>query len=296
MDEQNRVSVVVPVYNDPEGIRTTLTSLIEQTDRSLFEVFVVDNDSTDETPTVIESFESNYPELISGLEETTVQSSYAARNTGIERSSGDIVAFLDADETVEETWVADISQRFDELSVDYLGCNVRMSILQDCNSLWGRYDAVMGLPVRHYLEREQFAPTCALAVRREVFRQVGLFDETLVSGGDKEFGKRVHEAGFTQKYADDIIVTHPVRETFREHIKKAARIGRGQTQLWQNHDLASHPISPLRFLPPSPARIRDRAGDNEPFLVIYFMAYVLKMVQTASSVSHLFRRSARGDQ
>jgi hypothetical protein len=56
-------------------------------------------------------------------------------------------------------------------------------------------------------------------------------------------------------------------------------------QLWNRHGLAPHPLSPTRWLPPSPRRIESRHRDGEVALVIlYPVMYLLKLVQTGSSV------------
>lgn len=284
MSVKPRLSVIIPAYNDPEGLQDTLNSLINQQDTPKYEIVVVDNDSTDETPSVIDEFEAEYPGLVFGYSERDMQSSYAARNTGIEEASGDIIAFLDADMTVDETWVRDICQCFEELDVDYLGCNVEMYIPNGEDTFWARYDVAMGLPVKHYLETKRFAPTCALTVRREVFDVVDTFDQTLVSGGDKEFGRRVHDAGLMMGYTDQIVVRHPARSTFQAHVKKAARIGRGQVQLWREYDLAPHPLSPVRFLPPNPFRVRNRQKENSNFLFIYISDFFFKIIQTVYGI------------
>lgn len=283
MTENIGLSVIIPVYNDPDGIRVTLSSLLKQKNAPALEILVVDNDSDDDTLSVISEFESKYPQLVTALEEIDIQSSYAARNKGIKHSSGRVLAFLDADESVGPTWAADVWTRFEQSDVDYLGCNVDVYIPEEENTFWARYDAEMGLPVEHYLKAKQFAPTCALAIRRTVVDKVGTFNENLVSGGDKEFGHRVHEAGFRSGFAEDIVVRHPARTTSREHVKKAIRIGRGRTQLWRSVGLDSHPFSPVRFLPPSPKRVRTRMRGEEPFIKVYSAAYLLKLVQTTSS-------------
>jgi glycosyltransferase involved in cell wall biosynthesis len=51
----SRLAVVVPVYNEAAGIRATLEALARQTDGD-FDVVFVDNDSTDDSVAVIESF------------------------------------------------------------------------------------------------------------------------------------------------------------------------------------------------------------------------------------------------
>ncbi len=290
MSADPHLSVVIPVYNDPDGIRQTLRSLVDQRNPPSYEVRAVDNDSTDHTKETVEEFATDYPELVFSDSETDVQSSYAARNTGIEQASGEIIVFLDADETVGETYLRDVVRRFDESEVDYLGCNVQMYIPDGEDTIWARYDVAMGLPVEHYLRTKQFAPTCALVVRREVVEQVGLFDETLVSGGDKEFGNRVAREGFNMGYADNIVIRHPARTSFQSLVNKSKRIGKGQTQLWMKYDLATSPFNLGRVLPPSPKRVDERSDGSSSFLSILIIEYILKLVQTFSGISTLIYR------
>lgn len=293
MDFSPVLSVIIPVYNDPGGLEQTLRSLVRQENATDFEIIVVDNNSTDKTPHVIDEFEETHPDLVFGYLETKIQGSYAARNTGIEHASGDFLAFIDADVTVEDTWIADVLGRFQNSDVDYLGCNVEMYIPDRENTIWARYDVAMGLPVEHYLQTKHFAPTCSLVVRKEVIEQVGRFDETLVSGGDKEFGNRVAREGLSMEYADEIVVRHPARTSLKGHVNKAKRIGRGQTQLWQQYDLASHPLSLERFLPPSPSRVKKRSGGEMSPIIVYLIELLLKQIQGLSSLSTLYQQYCR---
>ena len=91
---------------------------------------------------------------------------------------------------------------------DYMDCNVELT-LPDNPSLPVRYDHHTGFPIEAYLTHQQFAPTCCLFVRRSVFNDVGLFDNRLESGGDKEFGNRVDEAGYDLHFAEDVTMYHP---------------------------------------------------------------------------------------
>ncbi|MFW5950378.1 MAG: glycosyltransferase, partial [archaeon] len=223
----NAISIVVPVHNDPGGVGTTLESLTEQFPHTVNRIFVVDNASTDETPAVVQSYEE---ELITLLYETDIQSSYAARNTGIRNSETELIAFLDADMTISENWLENALQTFHATETDYLACNVELTLPEN-PSLPARYDHHTGFPVQQYLERQHFAPTCCLFVRREVFADVGLFDPRLVSGGDKEFGNRVHDAGYGMAFADSATVYHPTRNSLRSLVTKDVRVGRGLAQL-----------------------------------------------------------------
>nr|WP_268762280.1 glycosyltransferase [Halorubrum saccharovorum] len=176
----------------------------------------------------------------------------------MEHADGDVLAFLDADETVDEDWLETALAAMDEQDVDYLGCNVELTLSED--TLVGRYNAHTGFPVKQYLEEEHYAPTCALLVRREVFEEVGLFDARLISGGDREFGERVHEAGYDQGYAENATVYHPARTSFKSLAKKNFRVGRGFCQKQRYY--------PERYgkpgVPPTPSGPSGDDDENEP--------------------------------
>jgi glycosyltransferase involved in cell wall biosynthesis len=248
------ISLIVPVYNDSVGIAATLQSALSQSYHD-FEILVVDNGSTDDTRDVIRNYTQDH-DHIHLLVEDEIQGSYAARNKGIQHADGDVLAFIDADETVDADWLETALQAMNEQDADYLGCNVELTLPEE--TLVGRYNARTGFPVKQYLETEHYAPTCALLVRREVFEDVGPFDARLISGGDREFGERVHDAGYEQGYTADATVYHPARTDFASLAKKNFRVGRGFCQKQRYY--------PDRFgkpgIPPTPGG--DGGGDDEP--------------------------------
>jgi glycosyltransferase involved in cell wall biosynthesis len=87
------VSVVIPTYNRAETIGRAIDSVLRQSYRNI-EVIVVDDGSTDATSAVL----ARYGERIISVEQENGGPS-AARNTGVRESSGEIVAFLDSDDT-----------------------------------------------------------------------------------------------------------------------------------------------------------------------------------------------------
>lgn len=301
MSDKTSVSVIIPVHNDPEGIQTTLDSLISQQYAS-YEILPVDNDSADHTTDIIAEFATDHRDRVQPCTETDVQSSYAARNNGIKNSSGDILLFLDADMWVTKNWIEDIVTVLKSHDYNYLGCNVKI-IASEQPNFWERYEQSFSFPVEAYIKNKHFAPTCALAVRREVFEEVGLFDERLESGGDKQFGQRVHRAGFSQGYTEDVTAYHPARDSWNALCSKALRIGRGRAQKRRHYsdiDSSNHPLHPINFFPPSPFRLRRRFSGQEvliPSLVgFYLLDYVLKLLQTYSTIRETIaqRRSDRG--
>lgn len=224
------ISVIIPVYNCPEGLRDTVESLIDQDyPKEKYEIIIADNGSNDDTFTVVNNFIDRFPNLVQVVIEDNIQSSYAARNKGIEASGGDILCFIDADMTVKPDYLSNIEDYFNENSVDYLGCNV--NIYTNKNTLTAKYNLVNGFPVKSYLESHHFVPTCCLSIKRSVIEKVGYFDNRLESSGDMEFGHRVYDAGLKQIYVEKISANHPARWRYKSLISKAKRVARGIAQL-----------------------------------------------------------------
>jgi GT2 family glycosyltransferase len=256
---ETRVAVVVPVYNDPEGVVSTLRSLDAPHGSIAPTVTVVDNGSTDDTARAVESFDPTHVD-VELRSETAVQSSYAARNAGIEHADADVLAFVDADVTVADDYLERAFTHLHDNDLDYVGCRVDLSIEGE-STLAARYNAHTGFPIRQYVERHRYAPTCSLVVRREVFEDVGLFDPRLLSGGDVEFGNRVDAAGYDLGYCADAVASHPVRSSVRSLYDKNVRVGRGHCQLQRYYpERYGEPPIPPRHAPldvdtppPSPA-------------------------------------------
>lgn len=89
------VSVVIPAYNASRFIERTLESVLSQTYRNL-EVLVVNDGSTDDTATIVERYVA-LDSRITLLHQANAGVA-AARNLGIETSTGELIAFVDADD------------------------------------------------------------------------------------------------------------------------------------------------------------------------------------------------------
>jgi glycosyltransferase AglI len=286
------ISVIIPVYNDPDGIKDTLNSLVNQ-DYGVdnFEIIVVDNGSTDSTLSVINAYIERYPELIRLVIEDKIQSSYAARNKGIISSRGSIIAFIDSDMSVDGDWLKKIDQSLEEHHWDYLGCNVE--IYYKKKSIYELYDKMKGFPVERYMNVTKFAPTCCLVVRKVLFDELGLFDSMLISSGDYEFGNRVFSSGHNMYFASDIIMNHPARSSLRQLLKKSFRIGRGQKQLLTYYPgrfdkFRRRLITPSNYLPIMPRNLSISMRENKIWgqlglrdkIKIYFITWISKLSNT----------------
>lgn len=297
------LSVVIPVYNDPAGIRTTLESLTAQTyPAEAYEILVVDNGSEDDTREVVGEYCDRYPDLVTLLVEDEIQSSYAARNRGIEHAGGSLVSFVDADMSVESTWAESVVASHGEHEWDYMGCDIAVYADGDRSLavLFERHFS--GFPVKRYLEEQHFTVTACLTVRREVFEEVGRFDARVVSSGDVEFGKRVHAAGFDQHFEVDVTMYHPARATLRELLSKNVRIGRGRAQLACHRPERFETRSFLnvrRYLPPHPVRIWEKTTDRSSLdlgetLAVFAIAYLCKLFSSIGELTEYVETKRKG--
>jgi glycosyltransferase involved in cell wall biosynthesis len=111
------ISVVIATYNRAALLAGALQSLAKQTlDPSLFEIVVVDNASTDETPAAVAGFQDKHPELTTQLVSEPRLGPGLARNTGSERAKGYLLAFLDDDARAEPDWLERAISCFEEIS------------------------------------------------------------------------------------------------------------------------------------------------------------------------------------
>src|SRR5689334_21674594 len=99
-DSEPLVSVVIPAYNAGSTIKATIISVLNQT-LSDIEVLVIDDGSTDNTADIVAAF-SDTDKRISIIRSVN-QGVARARNLGIEKSRGQYIAFVDADDIWHQT-------------------------------------------------------------------------------------------------------------------------------------------------------------------------------------------------
>ena len=227
---RKEISVIIPVYNDPAGLKDTLNSLVKQKfPKNRFEIIVADNGSTDHTLSVINNFIDRYPKLVRMVQESNVKSSYAARNKGISNATGSVISFIDADMTVEKEWLKKVMESLQKNKTDCIVCNVKVA--PGKKSIFALYDRMVAFPIEKYVKESHYTPVGCLTIYKNIFKKAGLFDPKLISGGDHEFGNRIYEAGYKIHYEPSIVMKHPSRYSFKQILKKAFRIGRGYRQI-----------------------------------------------------------------
>ncbi|MCK6451434.1 MAG: glycosyltransferase family 2 protein [Alphaproteobacteria bacterium] len=284
------LSVVVPVGNDPEGLRRTLASLRSARSPAGGVEIVVGNDGADPAASAVAAAYG------AGIEEIKPNAgSYAARNRALARTRGEWIGFVDADTMVDPGWMEAGIAALGE--ADYASGPVVVP-QHTATSPGFVLDWLNAFPVERYLRDAHFAPTANLFVRRSLIERLGAFDPRLRSGGDVEFGRRVHAAGLRQIYRPDAITFHLPR-SYREQLTKVLRVTRGQYDLQRYHPdlfpefrlsaaaVLRNLAPPLRldFMHHAPEELGPRGVRLKPLL--YLMKWSFKLQRARAQIERL---------
>lgn len=206
----NLVSVIVPAYNYAHFLPDTLQSIQEQS-YPHWECIVVDDGSTDNTRNIVAEFvkaDERFKYIFQknkGLP--------GARNTGIKEACGKYIQFLDADDMIEANKLADhVSFLIKHPDVDIVYAEARYfsdehpdKLFYDinCENIpWMPKVSGKGKTILTELLKKNFMPVNSPMVRREVFDNLGLFDETLKSHEDWELWLRCANQGKSFVFLD----------------------------------------------------------------------------------------------
>ena len=229
-----KLDVVVPSYNRSALLSRTIRSLLEAPIPGGLDVsvYVIDNNSTDDTRSVVEALQAETSRRLNYKLETRQSSSFA-RNTGIQAGSGEVIGFIDDDEEIHTSWYETVLREFEADDVDYIG---------------GPYYAKPGLRLPAWLPPSYRAATGVhdpkprgvfgrdhagnlnsgnAVIRRRVFDEVGLYSEKLGRSGkgllaeeDADLYRRIRAAGFHGVFVPELIIYHhvpPERMTKQYH-------------------------------------------------------------------------------
>jgi glycosyltransferase involved in cell wall biosynthesis len=188
---QSKISVIIPTYNRAAFLSEAIQSVFDQdyfeegTSTSLFELWVIDDGSTDQTKEIVRSYgekiKYHYQEH-KGIS--------AARNQGFRVSSGDFIAYLDSD----DLWLKNkmrAQMSFMEAYPKAMVCYTE--------EIWVRNGECVNPRKKHKKYSgwifDRVLPLCLLSLssalfRKELFETVGYFDETLPACEDYDFGIR----------------------------------------------------------------------------------------------------------
>ena len=221
------VTVVVPHFNDPR-LPACLAALAELEEPAGWRIerVVVDNGSDVPPRELVETTsDATFVLEPSG-------GSYAARLAGLAVSTGEVIAFTDSDCRPDKDWLSVAIGRLEaDPGIAAVAGRVRTVFDGERpDSAVGWWERIEAFPQHEYV-RDGYGVTANLVVRREAGESVGWFDAGAMSGGDRDFGRRLTASGRVLVYEDDAVVSHPARTSWRELLTKGGRTAKGEARL-----------------------------------------------------------------
>lgn len=193
-----RVSVIIPTYNCKEYVCEAVDSVLNQSFKD-FELIIVNDGSTDGTEQVLKKYFEGFPDKIKYIEQENKGIS-VARNIGIRASSGEFIAFLDAD----DLWLPE--KLATQIVVFDTNPNVRF-VHTNTYGFGGPEGTYLN---RYWMSREQIKKhsgyiffelyfrniritVSTVMIRRECLDKVGIYDEylSLLGCEDRELFLRI---------------------------------------------------------------------------------------------------------
>ncbi len=183
-------SVIIPLYNKENFVEATIQSALNQTFID-FEIIVINDGSTDKSAEKVSQITDSRIQLLT----TENQGVSATRNLGIEKASGKMIAFLDAD----DYWFPNHLQNLFELGEMFPEQKVFANAIQ-VQTGKKIFNATYSIPVTPKIQLLNFFNasldqavlfTSATAVDRRFLKQLGGFDETLKTDEDTDLWIRI---------------------------------------------------------------------------------------------------------
>jgi cellulose synthase/poly-beta-1,6-N-acetylglucosamine synthase-like glycosyltransferase len=263
-DELPTVSIVIPCYNEERYIYKVLENLAGQYQPTHSEIIVVDGRSTDGTRERVAEFKRAYPSLRVRLVDNPARQIPAGVNLGIEAASGDIIVRMDAHAIPSANYVRYcVKQLRDGAEGERAAAGERSSAAEV---------AVVGMPIRIYAGAEtRAARAIALAVahpfgigdakyrmpdrtaaefvdtvpfgvfRKSLWREVGGFNEALLTNEDYDFHYRIRQRGKRILLDPSGHTIYYARPTIVELARQYFRYGTWKAQMVKLHPRSLRP-------------------------------------------------------
>lgn len=242
MEPWPKISIVLPIRNEAGFIAQTIRYLQDQDyPKDRLEILVVVGDSHDNTVEIVQQIASQ-DDRVRYLPNPKLLSS-AARNIGAKAATGEIITYVDGhtyidnDQLLKNTARLMAEKNVSVLSRPQLLDTPENTTFQKAISLARKSRLGHGLDSTIYSDREMYVnpASAGASYRREIFDQVGYFDESFDASEDYEFNQRVAEAGYRAFTSPKLTVYYYPRQSLGALFRQMGRYGTGRMRLARKH-------------------------------------------------------------
>lgn len=240
------ISVVIAVKNEKQYIQKCIESLFDQRYDGGYEVIVVDGMSNDGTYELLLTLQEQYHFELYRNEK---KNAAAGRNIGITHAQGSIIAFIDGDAVAASDWLSEIQKAFEERNE--IGVGGPDLLPEDSIYKSKALATIMTSPLatggkinpstQHAMSTKnvyaEHIPTCNLSLKKEIFTEVGKFDEDFVKGQDLELNYRIVKAGYKLFYSPKVKVVHYRKQHVRHFSRQIFKWAKAKVAIIKKHGM-----------------------------------------------------------
>lgn len=242
------VSVVIPCFNEEKTIALLLDAIYQQSyPTEMMEVVIADGMSTDRTLEVIANYSHSHEHLVIKVVDNRERNIPAGLNRAIEASKGSIIVRMDAHSIPDHDYVERAVENLMSGKGDNVGgqwdiqAGADTWIAQSIAVAASHPLAVGGVSYRIGGQAKAVDTVPFGSFNRELFDEIGKFDEDLLSNEDYDLNTRIRKQGGTVWFDPQMKIKYFARPTFAQLAKQYWRYG-----YWKLQMLRKYPES-LRF-------------------------------------------------
>ncbi len=255
------ISVFVVSHNSQATIYNCLTSILKQKSSIKFDVWLIDNASTDQSLEIAKQAHAQFPTIHLYIIKREINNLGAARAQAVELCNSPYFIFTDSDCVVPEGWIEKLYQQFiyqKSLYPNLAGVGApnlppdepepvwqAMRVLQ--KHVWGHINSPQ-MKLYKTITKVAHLPTCNAFFERALVLSVGNFNENYPRVcEDVDLGYRLKTMGYSLFMMPEPIVTHLQPKTFKGWQKKVLLYGEGHVLILKRH-FREHILQHVLFL------------------------------------------------
>lgn len=227
MKSKKMVSVVIPCRNEVKHIDKCVEAILES-DYPNLEVLVVDGMSNDGTRDVLQKLSEKYPNV--KMVDNPKQLTPFAFNLGVKNSQGEYVQIVGSRNTMAKDYISKMVQTLEaQPEVACVGGDYQ-HVFETDGGRWISYamESWFGVGGSNYRVQQQDAYVDTVGVpmfRKNIFDEVGYFDEDLTRNQDDDFSFRLTQKGHKIFYRHDAKVLYTVRPSLKKAFQQYFQYG-----------------------------------------------------------------------
>lgn len=227
-----KVSIITACYNNADTIEDTLLSVVGQ-DYQDIEYIIVDGSSTDATLSIVERFRDKIAYVETGRDGGI----YFALNKGLSFATGDLIAFLHADDVYAHPQVISrVVKQLQQTNADSLYGDLNYVNRHDLKQVVRRWES--GDYFRENFKKGWMPPHPAFFLKRQCYTQFGGFNTSLRSAADYELMLRMlYRYRVSTIYLSEVLVLMRTGGTSNASLRNRIRANREDRRAWKINGL-----------------------------------------------------------